>query len=401
MTILIIKKTLKNGDIAELCNTASSSHAKRKTITDVTGLHTREKKSCIDDVKINDSNVILDSEIVIFPPSQTKILPLSDPDLQCSSFSSPVLQDESIPSPIVNVQSSNVKVTNKESLLSTTSKYLHGWSTRDYRGQRALMKSAYSPLQTSISNYFDPLSISTFIDNEDILRTEINRICRNEKTKSVAAIMKMLKRMLHVHQNMQTGTMKQSKKLLARFFVSLVKVVMTFYSLILEVLCRLYHVYRGQYQSCLSENGYDLKQYFITQNAYTWIELNGHMLLNVICNVIRGVFPSQALRIWLTGSQGCEQMFRLLRSMTPIFLTIINFTLRGMLERIHKINYLFNMESDNEIQFPRAKRRLLHLNEESDATFAIPSVEERTSSLMEAKNEAINICRSCCMELEN
>ena len=113
------------------------------------------------------------------------------------------------------------------------------------------------------------------------------------------------------------------------------------------------------------------------------------------------VIWSQALRIWLTGSQGCEQMFRHLRSMTPIFSTIINFTLRGMLERIHKINYLSNMESDNEIQFPRAKRRLLHLNEESDATFAIPSVEEITSSLMEAKNEAINICRSCCMELEN
>ena len=58
------------------------------------------------------------------------------------------------------------------------------------------------------------------------------------------------------------------------------------------------------------------------------------------------------------------------------------------------------MESDNEIQFPRTKRQLLHLNEESDAKFAIPPVEEITSSLMEAKNETINICR-CCMELEN
>ena len=54
------------------------------------------------------------------------------------------------------------------------------------------MKSANSPSQTSISNYFDPVSISTFIDNEDILRTEINRICGNEKTKSVAPIMKIL-----------------------------------------------------------------------------------------------------------------------------------------------------------------------------------------------------------------
>ena len=117
----VLQDESKNRDITELFQTASS-HAKRKTSTGVSGLHTSEKESCIDDVKNNDSNVTLDSEIVISPASQTKILPLSDPDIQCSSLSSPVLQHESIPDPIVNVQSSSVKVTNKESLLSTTSK---------------------------------------------------------------------------------------------------------------------------------------------------------------------------------------------------------------------------------------------------------------------------------------
>ena len=141
MTILI-KKTLKNRDITELFNTASSSHAKRKTSTGVTGLHTREKKSCIDDVKNNDSNVTLDSEIVIFSPSQTKILPLSNPDFQCSSLSSPVLQDESIPSPIVNVQSYKQRA----SIVNYCKKLASArWSTRHYRRQRALMKSANSP----------------------------------------------------------------------------------------------------------------------------------------------------------------------------------------------------------------------------------------------------------------
>ena len=114
------------------------------------------------------------------------------------------------------------------------------------------MKSANSPSQTSICNYFDPVSISAFIDNEDILRTEINKICGNEKTKSVTPIMKIL------YENAQKNAACTSKhanrhdetvkKLIVRFFVSLVKVVITFYSLILEVLCRLYHVYRGQYQ---------------------------------------------------------------------------------------------------------------------------------------------------------
>ena len=113
-------------------------------------------------------------------------------------------------------------------------------------------------------------------------------------------------------------------------------------------------------------------------------------------NVINDLFPPQAQRLWLTGFQGYEQMFRLLRSMTSTYSTIINFTLRAMLERIHKINFLSSMESDDEIQFPRAKRRLLHLNEESETTFTWPTVDDITSSIKKAKDEAIS-----AMELDN
>ena len=155
------------------------------------------------------------------------------------------------------------------------------------------------------------------------------------------------------------------------------------------------------WRSWLSGNGYDLKEQFITENAYTCIELNSHMLLNVVFNVINNAFPPQALRVWLTGSQGCEQMFRLLRSMTPTFSTIINFTLRAMLKRIYKINFLSSMESEDSLEFPRAKRRLLHLNKETEATFTVPTVDDITSSIKKAKYEAINICNNCCMEIKN
>ena len=155
------------------------------------------------------------------------------------------------------------------------------------------------------------------------------------------------------------------------------------------------------WRSWLSANKYDLKEHFITVNAYTYIELNAHMLLNLLVNVIHGFFPPAVLRVWLTGSQGCEQMFRLLRSMTPTFSTIINFALRAMLERIHKINFLSSMESSNEIQFPRAKRRLLHLNEETDATSTLPSLEDITLTVKKAKEKAISDCNSCNMILKN
>ena len=90
----------------------------------------------------------------------------------------------------------------------------------------------------------------------------------------------------------------------------------------------------------LFENGYSESNHFITTNAYTCIEINAHLMLSILYNVINGKFPKDVLRVWLTGSQGCEQLFCLLRSMTPVFSTIINFSLKGLLERIHELNYI-------------------------------------------------------------
>ena len=53
------------------------------------------------------------------------------------------------------------------------------------------MKSARSPTQTFISDYYH-VEISAAINNQEMLRTEVNKICGNEKTQSVAPIMELL-----------------------------------------------------------------------------------------------------------------------------------------------------------------------------------------------------------------
>ena len=80
----------------------------------------------------------------------------------------------------------------------------------------------------------------------------------------------------------------------------------------------------------LEANGYSESDHFITQNAYVCAELNGHLLINILYNVINDKFPKETLRMWTYGSQACEQLFRLLRSMTSTFSTIINFSMKGM-----------------------------------------------------------------------
>ena len=82
----------------------------------------------------------------------------------------------------------------------------------------------------------------------------------------------------------------------------------------------------------LKENGYSESDHFITQNAYICTEINAHLLVNILYNVINDSLPKESLRMWTYGSQACEQSFRLLRSMTSTFSTIINFSMKGIYE---------------------------------------------------------------------
>ena len=66
----------------------------------------------------------------------------------------------------------------------------------------------------------------------------------------------------------------------------------------------------------LCTNGYSEKDHFLTANVYLYIEINAHMILCLVINEMQGNLPEECLRVWVTGSQACEQMFRLLRSMS-------------------------------------------------------------------------------------
>ena len=157
--------------------------------------------------------------------------------------------------------------------------------------------------------------------------------------------------------------------------------------------CRLWRTWLG-------ENGYNEENHFITPNIYSCLELNAHMLVCVVRSCMLKKLPPDALRIWLSGSQGCEEKFRLLRSMTGTFSTIINFTMRGIMGRINKLNFISSAECSDDIVFPRVKRRLLQLKTETNETFRLPSdIIEIYACIIAAKNEAIDLAKSCNLNL--
>ena len=74
-----------------------------------------------------------------------------------------------------------------------------------------------------------------------------------------------------------------------------------FFNKTLSPLRRLYLIWKTVFifriwRSWLSKNGYSEEDHFITSNAYTCVELNGHMMANLVFNVAQGIFPPESMR---------------------------------------------------------------------------------------------------------
>ena len=109
-------------------------------------------------------------------------------------------------------------------------------------------------------------------------------------------------------------------------------------------------------QWILDNSEYNLKNNFITRNAYLCAEINGHCLISflLVCKSV-----NLPLMPWLLGSQPCEQLFQAARSMSSVYSTMINFSLLGLLRRLHRIHIQNILEAEGEengILFPRREQ---------------------------------------------
>ena len=102
-------------------------------------------------------------------------------------------------------------------------------------------------------------------------------------------------------------------------------------------------------QWIIQQRSMTVRDNFITNNCYMCVELNAHSLLAYIIT-IRDSFPDlpECFTPWIMGSQSAEKMFRSLRSISSTFSTIVNFSMLGMLQRLHKLGIKEDLESESE-----------------------------------------------------
>jgi len=149
----------------------------------------------------------------------------------------------------------------------------------------------------------------------------------------------------------------------------------------------------------LSEK-YTLKRNFLTNNAYLCIELNAHALVTFLMNACDNVDKNHVV-FWLLGSQSCEKTFRGARSMNTVFSSVLNFSILGLLRRLHRLNIQSILQVDAEksgIRFPCAEK---HTDKSGIKSYVAPSFASISNQeISKAIENALNRAKETLLNLE-
>ena len=145
-----------------------------------------------------------------------------------------------------------------------------------------------------------------------------------------------------------------------------------------------------------------LKQNFLTNNTYLCIELNAHALLTFLMNTRDNVNKNDIVFFpWLLGSLSCEKTFRSARSMSTVFSSVLNFSILGLLHRLHRLNILAMLQVDAEksgIRFPRVEK---YIERSGTKSYVAPSVASITNQeISKAVENALGRAKETLVNLE-
>lgn len=135
----------------------------------------------------------------------------------------------------------------------------------------------------------------------------------------------------------------------------------------------------------LSSKRFTLKENFLTMNCYVCIELNAHSMIKCMLH-LKKIDKPELFMPFLYESQACENIFRQLRSLSTVYSTVTNCTLKEAIHRISSIqfqNHVIQLTSNN-FTFPRTHKTPIIRN-----TVSLPSAEEINKEILFCKQIAM------------
>ena len=118
------------------------------------------------------------------------------------------------------------------------------------------------------------------------------------------------------------------------------------------------------------------------------VELNAHALITYALTV-RDYFQGDFNKFlpWMLGSQTCEKTFWIVRSMssTSTFSAVLNFSVLGLLRRLHRLNIQVTLQANSEDAISKEKH---HSNEGKNKLSKSSLTEIKDKDIAEAVQRA-------------
>lgn len=181
------------------------------------------------------------------------------------------------------------------------------------------------------------------------------------------------------------------------------------------VLCVFLRIWR----KWLMMNNKKIGEHFISSNCYTCIELNAHALINLIIHFRENPNLTEDMFLpLLFSSQSCEKIFRATRSMTTTQSTVVNYSIKDILQRLDRIRSINNITHDLRaiIRFPREQKRFERVRSkgQNDAQIEAQSANNEVKDIenvftdqyienivMDSLQEALAVTEKLGMQVEN
>lgn len=135
----------------------------------------------------------------------------------------------------------------------------------------------------------------------------------------------------------------------------------------------------------LEHKRFTLGKNFLTHNCYTCIELNAHSLVAIML-YLKNNNMSQLFIPSLLQSQACESFFRQIRSMSTVFYTVTNCSIRDLIKKLNRIELQSEIALFSDLEFPRIKKT--H-DSTFENTYELPTEEEIIKQIEQCQHEAI------------
>lgn len=138
-----------------------------------------------------------------------------------------------------------------------------------------------------------------------------------------------------------------------------------------------------------SSKNFTLKNNFLSVNCYACIELNAHSLVNCMIYLKR-INKPHLFKPHLFQSQACENMFRQLRSLSTVYSTVTNCTVKEATSRLSNIQFQNQIIKTTEEHFiyPRVTKTSIPEN-----SINLPSLDEIFSEIEFCQSLAIKTAR--------